>query len=196
MAEIQQHQTTNRRGRRAAHKPVRIDMTPLVDLAFLLLTFFVLTSELSKQHAITTVYPNQKGDMPVNNGLTVLLGKNSENIFWYRGEFDPSMHLNVSKGNSEMLNVLKNANEVVFDQMEVINRQHDLGLLNDANWKKQSAQFLSDKSVPFVIVKWDDEANYQSVVTLIDDLNRTHNNKYAVVSVSDEEKLLMKQATK
>jgi len=194
MAEIQQQQTHRSRRHRRSHTPVRVDMTPLVDLAFLLLTFFVLTSELSKQNAITTTFPKSvEPSTLVNNGLTILLGKNPENIFWYRGKFDPSMHLNVvSKGNQELLNVLKNANESVFDRVEVYNRQHNLGLLNDEAWKKDCAACMTEKSVPFVIVKWDDQANYGSVVTVLDDLIRVHDNNYAVTSISDAEKDLEK----
>jgi len=193
MADIQQQQS-HRKGRRRSHLPVRVDMTPLVDLAFLLLTFFVLTSELSKQNAITTKFPKDvQPNTLVNNGLTILLGKNPENIFWYRGEFKPSMHLNVAgKGNQELLDVLKNANESVFEQVEIVDRQHNLGLLNYANWNKKRAEYLGNRSVPFVILKWDNETDYQSVVTAIDDLNRTHINKYAIVSVSDAEKELEK----
>jgi biopolymer transport protein ExbD len=192
MAEIQQQQTHSR-SRRRSHASIRVDMTPLVDLAFLLLTFFVLTTELSKQNAIATTFPkNSKPETLVNNGLTVLLGKNPENIYWYRGEFSPSLHLHVVKGNAALLNVLKNANEFVFDRVEIIDRQHNLGLLNDVNWNKKRAELLGDKTAPFVILKWNKDASYGSVVTVLDDLIRIHDTKYAVVAVSDEEQKLMK----
>jgi len=193
MAEVQQQQT-HRKGRRRPHPIVRIDMTPMVDLAFLLLTFFVLTSELKKENAIATTFPKVGPVTLVNNGLTVLLGKNPEKIYWYRGEFGPSVHLNViTKGNAELLNVLKNANESVFNSVYVIDRQHDLGLLNETNWNKKRAALLNDKSVPFVIVKWNDETNYESVVNTLDDLLKVHDNKYAVVTISDAEKELLKK---
>jgi len=132
--------------------------------------------------------------MPVGKGLTLLLGKNPEKIYWYRGEFSPSVHLNVvTKGNKELLNVLKNANESVFNAVEIIDRQYGLGLWNETNWKKKRGELLNDKSVPFVIVKWNEETNYGSVVTALDDLLKVHNNKYAVVTISDAEKELLKK---
>ncbi len=191
MAEIQQ-QETNRRGRRKAYPVLRVDMTPMVDLAFLLLTFFVLTSELKKESAITARFPADGISMPIKDGITVLIGKNPEKIFWYRGKFDASMHLNaVGSEKNGLFNVLSQENGFVYNQVRVIDRQHNLGLLNDNVWTKKRADFLKMKSVPFVIIKWGEGANYGSVVDALDDLNRSHNCKYAVVAISKEEQVVL-----
>ncbi|HEU4718436.1 MAG TPA: biopolymer transporter ExbD [Bacteroidia bacterium] len=190
MAEIIR-QSTSRGKRRRALPGVRVDMTPLVDLGFLLLTFFVLTSELAKENAITASFPASEKTQPVN-GMTVFVGKNPEKIFWYSGKCDPSVHLNVTgTKNNGLLNVLKNANAVVFRQVEVIDRQHNLGLLNDESWKTKRAALLSDDAVPFVVVKWSEDASYQDVVNVLDDLNRVHNGKYAVVAETAEDNALI-----
>lgn len=69
----------------------RIDMTPMVDLAFLLLTFFMLTTELNKQYVMPLVVPAQPDspvDVPVINGqrvLSVILGPHDK-VHWYMGE--------------------------------------------------------------------------------------------------------------
>lgn len=200
MAEVQQQQTTGK-SRRRSRRPfpsVRVDMTPMVDLAFLLLTFFVLTSELSKQNAITAKFPagNTDDKMPVQ-GMTVFLGQNPEKIFWSRGEISPSAHLNVTGSpKNGLLSVLKNANVPVFEQVEIINRQHNLGLLNDASWTKKNKELMDSKTIPFVVIKWDENASYASVIKVIDALNRTHNNRYAVVPMSDDDKLLVAQQEK
>lgn len=191
MAEIvQQQQTRGRRPRRSI-APIRVDMTPLVDLAFLLLTFFVLTSELSKENAIVAQYPaDGKGDPA--NGLTLLVGKNPENISWYRGEFDPSMHLNVTGvSNKGLLNVLLKANEAVCANILVVDRQHSLGLLSDADWNAKRNSLLDSKSIPTVMVKWNDKASYQTIVSVLDALGRTHNKKYAITPMSDAEKTVV-----
>jgi biopolymer transport protein ExbD len=187
MAEVQQ-QESNRRSRRKAYPVLRVDMTPMVDLAFLLLTFFVLTSELKKESAITTRFPADGPTSLVKDPITVLIGKNPEKIFWYRGKFDPSMHLNaVSPDKNGLFKVLSQENGVVYNQIQVIDRQHNLGLLNDKTWSAKRTDFLKMNSVPFVIVKWGADANYGSVVDALDDLNRSDNSKYAVVSISKEE---------
>jgi biopolymer transport protein ExbD len=191
MAEVQQQTTGNSKRRSRRPLPaIRVDMTPMVDLAFLLLTFFVLTSELTKENAITMKSPAD-GNMKVN-GLTVFVTQNPENFFWYRGEFDPALHLNgTGKGKNDLLSVLKQANSPVFEQTEIINRQRNLGLLSYAAWKKKSSELAESKQIPFVAVKWDEEASYGAVISVIDMLNRTHNPKYAVVPMTDEDKALV-----
>lgn len=191
MAEIQQ-QEINRRGHRKAYPILRVDMTPMVDLAFLLLTFFVLTSELKKETAITTRFPSSESTMLVKDPISVLIGKDSKKIFWYRGKFDPSMHLNaVGTEKNGLFKVLSQGNGFVYNQVQVIDRQHNLGLLNDKIWSNKRAGFLKMNSVPFVIIKWGEGANYGSVVDALDDLNRSHNCNYAVVPISNEEQAVL-----
>jgi len=65
---------------------IRIDMTPLVDIAFLLLTFFMLTTTMSKPQTMEINLPPE--DVPVeiaeSNLLTVRVNEQQE-IFWNIG---------------------------------------------------------------------------------------------------------------
>lgn len=76
---------------RAKKQSTRVDMTPMVDLAFLLLTFFVLTSTFSKPKTMEITFPvPPEKDEPVEptkvNGYTFLLTKDNR-VFWYMDEF-------------------------------------------------------------------------------------------------------------
>jgi len=85
----QSESSHNRSGTRSLRRrpSISIDMTPMVDLAFLLLTFFVLTRSLHEARVIKIAMPEQSGDpapMQENRVITLLLGKDN-NVYWYAG---------------------------------------------------------------------------------------------------------------
>jgi biopolymer transport protein ExbD len=65
-----------------------VDLTAMVDLAFLLITFFMLTTSLSKSQAMEIAKPAinvPSQPYPASRTVTLLLGK-ANHIVWYRGE--------------------------------------------------------------------------------------------------------------
>lgn len=73
--------------RKAAPK---VDLTAMVDLAFLLITFFMLTTSLSKPIAMDIAKPDEPEDgyqqpVPASRTMTILLGKDNK-VAWYMGE--------------------------------------------------------------------------------------------------------------
>jgi|GEM_PF-2615205 len=95
MAAIEENKGNNpQAGKKAGRNQknsTRVDMTPMVDLAFLLLTFFVLTSTFSKPKVMSLVYPAKEVDGPIrptNNAITFLLTENR--IFYYAGQYYPA----------------------------------------------------------------------------------------------------------
>src|SRR6187402_3133131 len=94
MSEVQQQDSG---GSDKKHKKVRakkssthIDMTPMVDLAFLLLTFFILTTTFSKPKTmeinmpIKDVKDEDRTKVKDSLALTILLTENNK-VVWYRG---------------------------------------------------------------------------------------------------------------
>lgn len=89
MAQIQQ---SDSEGKNRSHKGFHIDMTPMVDLAFLLLTFFVMTSALIKPFTLRLDLPQEEGTpppIPASRVLNLILGENNK-IYWYQAD-DPHM---------------------------------------------------------------------------------------------------------
>src|SRR3954468_9250642 len=76
---------------RSKKASTRVDLTAMVDLAFLLITFFIMTTTLSKPKAMDVVVPakDEKVDdqLPVaaSRSLTLLLGSNDK-AEWFIGE--------------------------------------------------------------------------------------------------------------
>ena len=71
----------------------RVDRTPMVDLGFLLLTFFVFTTTMSQSTAMNMNEPKDEKDkeMKVKNSgaMTILLGKANQ-VYYYYGQLDPN----------------------------------------------------------------------------------------------------------
>jgi biopolymer transport protein ExbD len=88
MAEIQTNAAANTKGKKLNKKSTRVDLTPMVDLGFLLLTFFVFTTAITKPTAMNLVTPNDKITEPSkvceSCVLTVMLDKDDK-IFYYEG---------------------------------------------------------------------------------------------------------------
>src|SRR5690606_29830098 len=70
-----------------------VDLTAMVDLAFLLITFFMLTTTLSKPQSMPLAMPDKdKTDttgmkVPEHRTMTILIGKDNT-LAWYMGFFN------------------------------------------------------------------------------------------------------------
>lgn len=93
MAELDTSGGGNKKGGKVRSKKqsTRVDLTAMVDLAFLLITFFMLTTTLAKPQAMDMFMPDKNKDKPeetmdvkASRTMTVLLGDNNK-IVWYMG---------------------------------------------------------------------------------------------------------------
>ncbi len=100
MAEINSVQP-KRKGsfaKAAKRLSTKVDLTPMVDLGFLLITFFVLTSSLSEAKAMTLFETVDDIPTPIkqSGAMTILLGADHK-IFYYHGIFDATQTGNVKE---------------------------------------------------------------------------------------------------
>ena len=96
MAELDTSSGGGKKGGKVRSKKqsTRVDLTAMVDLAFLLITFFMLTTTLAKPQAMDLAMPDKDEDKPEskleiadNRTMTILLGQNNR-IEWYMGLVD------------------------------------------------------------------------------------------------------------
>ena len=91
MAEISTQSKPGRKGfskNRVTHRSTRVDLTPMVDLGFLLITFFVFTTSLSEAKAMDISEPIDKSEMPVKESATMtFLLSDKHTIFYYTGKY-------------------------------------------------------------------------------------------------------------
>lgn len=85
MAEI--ITSTKRNSKKFIPKNIRVDLTPMVDLGFLLITFFILTTSLQEQKEMKLLLPKDSRDstlVDASNTLTFIL-KGNDSIGYYDG---------------------------------------------------------------------------------------------------------------
>ncbi|HVX50455.1 MAG TPA: biopolymer transporter ExbD [Chitinophagaceae bacterium] len=144
----------------------RVDLTPMVDLGFLLITFFIFTTTMSKPTAYKlnlpadTKDPNQQNKLNEKSALTVLLGKDN-NVFYYEGELAPN-------GANFKASNFKDIRDVI------INKKNNT-----------DTTFM-------VIVKPNDESNYKNFVDIMDEMKINMVGRYALVDISPLEDQLVR----
>ncbi len=84
-------------GPKQKKKSTRIDMTAMVDVAFLLLTFFILTTTLATPQAMELIKPPKtdkpedvEQDVAESKVMTFIMGEN-DNIYYYQGITEPKV---------------------------------------------------------------------------------------------------------
>lgn len=92
MAEINLPQNSNKKTgvKKLQKHNIKVDLTPMVDLGFLLITFFVFTTSMNEPKAMTLSVPDDSNidlNMPVKVSSTLSITANGENaIDYYEGE--------------------------------------------------------------------------------------------------------------
>jgi biopolymer transport protein ExbD len=196
MAEIQEGGGGRHKGgkKRAKKQSTRVDMTPMVDLAFLLLTFFVLTATFSKPKSMELTFPDTSvpdpDPKPIKNGITFLLSEN-DRIFYYEGEFrqiddekGPKTTLSELNFSQESLHkYLLDKNKGMQDAIKALNTQHINNQLADTTFKRLVRERKADKDSYTYLIKTDDKATYKNVIDVIDELNINVVGKYVMVDI-------------
>jgi biopolymer transport protein ExbD len=169
--------------KRAKKASTRVDMTPMVDLAFLLLTFFVLTSTFSKPKVMSLAYP-AKIDGPIdknapklNNGITFLLSK--DKIFYYTGEFypadrpgkdGPTKLTETNFSASGLRKVLADLNSYVLLRKEGMVKKVKAKQMADTTYTRELELLKGKPEALKVLVKTDDKALCKNFIDLIDEV--------------------------
>lgn len=172
MAEIQQSGGDSGKGgkKRAKKMSTKIDMTPMVDLAFLLLTFFMLTTTFSKPTVMEVAMPvKPKADDPEppaikeSNALTLLLGEDNK-LYYYDGLLSSTQKPELKLSNYGADGIRK----VLLQR----NTNPDL----------------------VVLIKPDDKSNYKNMVDILDEMNITSTKKYALVDIAKPDQELIQSS--
>lgn len=84
MAELNTHQTRQQGGARMVKRSTRVDLTPMVDLGFLLITFFIFTAAIARPTSMKLYLPaGTIQDLPTGQSTALTIIPVSHNRFFY-----------------------------------------------------------------------------------------------------------------
>jgi biopolymer transport protein ExbD len=201
MSEVQQSDSGSSKGKhgkiRAKKNSTHIDMTPMVDLAFLLLTFFMLTTTFGKPKTMEINMPVKdpiNKPQEVNNAITMLL-TGDDKAFWYYGELKPETKLTPTNFSSDGIRkLLLDYNKFAVEQIKDLRAQALTNNMADTTLKRLEVDIKGNKRSLMVLVKTDDKAKYKNVIDILDELNICMVGKYALVDLGQQEYDLIKAA--
>jgi biopolymer transport protein ExbD len=196
-----------KKGKRRAKKyGTHIDMTPMVDLACLLLTFFMLTTAFSKPKVMEIVLPEKKKDNQVNKAPEVddrralniiLIG--GDKILWYNGLANPAKPplptLNETDFSDQGIRrVLLKRNKDLFVKIETMNDAVIKGTLEipkDTVTARRKKMMTADEVGPVVLIKAADDVKYRNIVDIIDEMSICNIARYALIDINAVEKKMV-----
>jgi biopolymer transport protein ExbD len=155
----------------------KVDLTAMVDLAFLLITFFMLTTSLSKPQSMDLALPDktppEKKEIDVkvdeNRTITLLLGENNK-LIWYKGFFEKPL------AGKESIEFGKNGlRKMLLKQ------------------KAEIIAYTQDKTKgPIVIIKPSKKSKYKNLVDALDEMAISGIEQSAIVNdYTPEEKTFL-----
>ncbi|WP_109695183.1 ExbD/TolR family protein [Chitinophaga deserti] len=174
MAEmISSQQSGIRKGRRhGAKHSTRVDMTPMVDLGFLLITFFMLTTTLTEPKALPLIMPadGEPVAVAVSKSMTLLVRCN-RTVSWYEGLGDdpaapPDIRHSTFSASDGIGNVIR------------------------ARQRAVAAKY-GDPEELIVLIKAEKGASYGNVVDALDEMKINRVARYSLADITPQEEKLL-----
>jgi len=176
--------------KKAKKLSTRVDMTPMVDLGFLLITFFIFTSTMSTPTTMALNMPkdekdpNKQNEAKASGALSIFLGKNDA-VYYYEGELAPD-------GSNFKVSNFKDIRDVIINKRKAVMASH----VHDAQCEEIRARNNGDpnscRDRDFVVViKPDKDATYKNTVDMLDEMTINGVKRYALVDIAPAEEQLI-----
>ncbi|MGN6494909.1 MAG: ExbD/TolR family protein [Agriterribacter sp.] len=169
MAETNVADNKQNRFSKTTARSLRVDMTPMVDLGFLLITFFIFTAVVTKPTAMNFILPKEGDDtpVPVSKTLTVLL--TDKEAICYEGFLND----NPRQQTVSMVEGTDGLRKVISA------KQKDLRLAN-----------VSPDSM-VVVIKPGDNSNYRQLMAVLDEMMICDVKKHALGRIEEGDRNLL-----
>lgn len=182
--------------KKAKKLSTRVDMTPMVDLGFLLITFFIFTATMSTPSTMGLIMPKDEKDpkdlteVKESGALTILLGKGDQ-VYYYMGQLKSDGSNFQSSTYKEIRKVIQDKKKEVManyipspNDEKIKQRARESG---DPNWENAAR----DKDF-VVVIKPNEDATYKNSVDILDEMAINEVKRFALVDITPDENLLIK----
>ena len=172
MAEINAPAKT---GKRKTQAP-RIDLTPMVDLGFLLITFFMFTTTLANPKALQITMPDSV-DHPetptpyIAEATITLIPVSGHKVVYYNGALESKDQLKTES--------MTGIRSVLLDKKNAV--------------AALPATFSKEAHKLHVLIKPDVSSSYADLVSILDEMTIEDVPYYAIVDITTEEKAMLKK---
>jgi biopolymer transport protein ExbD len=175
MAEINTASSGQKAGvRKGKRLSTRVDLTPMVDLGFLLITFFIFTTAISRPVAMKVYMPadGPETNTPATGALTVVPIEN-DMIFYYHGDL----------GEAVRNKLYGTASFDVKSGIGQIIRNKQLALVRSGKQKKDLV----------LIIKPTSNSTFRNSVDILDEVLINNIKHYAIVDSGDKDLDLLRE---
>lgn len=155
--------------KKAKKLSTRVDMTPMVDLGFLLITFFIFTTTMSTPAAMSlfmpkdTDKPEEQNKAKESGALTIMLG-NDNHVYYYEGQLTPDA---------------SNFRTSSFDP--------EKGIRSVIMQKKRTT--AAEDIV--IVIKPNEQASYKNTVDILDEMTIANIKRFALIDITPQENQLV-----
>lgn len=185
----------------------RVDMTPMVDLAFLLITFFMLTTSMNKPQTMEINMPDKKKDLTeeektkvkASQAMTVLLAKDNKIAYYFvnptTGEPETPVITNFSKGGIRATLLKENASRnPLLDSIPIYKQMLNEGKITEDKYRYQVNLIKGYEKALIVVIKASDKSKYNNLIDILDEMLICNIGRYAIVDITDVENEMLKTA--
>ncbi len=184
----------------------RVDFTPMVDLGFLLITFFMLTTTMSTPQAMElnmpvkdeTLKEDKDQKVKASQAVTVLLTENDKLVYYFidpvsGAPLTPVVTNYSATGIRKMLlKENRDRNRVGVDSIPVYKKMFAERKIAEDVMRKRISAIKAYKDGLIVVIKADDKSKYKNVVDILDEMSICNIGRYAMVDITPVEVEMIK----
>jgi biopolymer transport protein ExbD len=163
-----------------------VDLTPMVDLGFLLITFFMFTTTMAKPKTMEIIMPSKKKTDKPNKvkdytAMTVLLGKKNKVYYYYGIGSDPKNPPKIELTDFKPQGGLRDA-IIKLKKNVAETKQRDLGVVPGVEASDQAT----------ILIKPDTSSTYADMVNALDEMQINGIETYALIDITKEDRNFIK----